>query len=159
MGLEFTNVALKAGQGAEQQNFGGIAAEGGAIRRLKSGRNQRRLEFRLLGCPEWRILEWHPEQRKSFFSHFRGPGFQLAMEGEESRSCQEILQFRRWCGRAMACNFTSDAGKDDAVAFQFYVGSFCSKNSEVRLFGIGVAARRWLSNSAPNGMGEWSSFG
>ena len=57
------------------------------------------------------------------------------------RSRQKILEFRRGCGHAVPCNLASDAGEGDAVALGLYVGRILLKNSEVRLLGIGVAAR------------------
>jgi len=116
-GRQIIDVVLKAGQGAEQFNSGGITAQGGAITAREVG---------VKPGSGWIYVFWYvlrsessngvPEQRQSFFSHFGGPGFQLAMEGEEMRSRQEILEFRRWCGHAVACNLASDAGECDAVA-------------------------------------------
>jgi hypothetical protein len=122
-GRQIIDVVLKAGQGAKQSSSGGIAAESGAIAAREVGVKP--------GCG-WSYIfrgilrdespKGVPEQRESSFSHLRAPSLELAMEGEEMRSCQEILEFRRRCGHAVACNLTSDAGHGDTVALELYVG-------------------------------------
>ena len=73
-GRQFMDVVLKAGQGAEQLNSGGIAAEGGAIAAREGGLNQGRLELLFWG-PEGRILERCPRAEGVVFSHLAAQAF------------------------------------------------------------------------------------
>ena len=58
-----------------------------------------------------------PEQREPRFSHLRGPGVQLTSKRNELSSCQEVLEFWRWCWHAAARGLvSSDSGERDSIS-------------------------------------------
>ena len=84
---------------------------------------------------------------------FSRPRRSVDEEREESCSCQEILEFRRWCRHAVARDLAPPMPESvTRYPWDFMYAAFCLKSSEVPTVGKGVAAKRSLSNSAQKGI-------
>ena len=83
------------------------------------------------------------------FLIFVGPGVQLTSECKESCSCQEILEFWRWCWHVAGRDFvSSDSGERDAMPLGPHVRRILLEMfGEFVYWEDGITAKRSLSNS------------